>query len=64
MNNFIAIILLGLGLTENPPFQGSSTESLYDSPCYVATGGIIYFNCVSERPLALLSRFFLKSYVF
>jgi hypothetical protein len=57
MNNFIAIIPLGLEFTENPHFQGSSTESLYNSPCYVVTGGSIYFNRVSERPLALMSRF-------
>jgi hypothetical protein len=42
MNDFIAIIPLGLDLTEIPHFQGRSTESLYNLPCYVATGGSIY----------------------
>jgi hypothetical protein len=41
MNDFIANIPVGLELTENPQFQGSPTESLYNSPCYVATVGSI-----------------------
>jgi len=54
MNDFTVNIPVGLELTGNPHFQRNPTESLYDSPCYVATVGNINFNRVSERPSAQL----------
>jgi len=57
MNDSTVNIPVGLELTENPHFRDGSAETLYNSPCYVATAGSNNFNRVSEWPSAVLSRF-------